>query len=115
MSIAAVVITGVLVVFLFDPMTSSIYPRCMFHSLTGLDCPFCGSTRALHQLLHGNLAAAFRFNPLAISLLPLVGYLAARRELVAMRPVWMWTLLGMVVVFGVVRNIPAWPFTVLAP
>ena len=103
------------VVFAFDPARVSLFPPCPLHQYTGLWCPGCGTTRAMHQLLHGNVTAAFRFNPLAISLLPVIGYLAVRREEQAMKPVWIWTLLGVVVAFGVLRNIPAYPFTLLAP
>ena len=81
-------------IFVFDPTRVGIFPPCPLHEFTGLWCPGCGSTRALHQLLHGHLMTAFRLNPLAISLLPLVGYLAARRERGVMKPGWIWTLLA---------------------
>ena len=103
------------VVFAFDPSRVSLFPPCPLHRYTGLWCPGCGTTRALHQLLHGNVATAFRFNPLAISLLPVIGYLFVRREEDVMKPVWIWTLLGVIVAFGVLRNIPIYPFTLLAP
>ena len=102
-------------VFAIDPERTSIFPPCPLHRYTGLWCPGCGTTRALHQLLHGNLVAAFWFNPLAISLLPVVGYLFLRGKEDALKPVWIWTLLGVIVAFGVLRNIPAYPFTLLAP
>jgi hypothetical protein len=101
--------------FAVDPMRISLFPPCPLHQYTGLWCPGCGTTRAMHQLLHGNVMAAFRFNRLAISLLPVIGYLAIRREEQTMKPVWIWTLLGVVVAFGVLRNIPVYPFTLLAP
>ncbi len=41
-------------------------PQCGFHVLTGLPCPTCGLTRATRQLLHGNVAGAFHFNPLGV-------------------------------------------------
>ena len=41
-------------VFFFNPSTHGFYPVCLFHSLTGLNCPGCGMTRALYALLHGN-------------------------------------------------------------
>jgi hypothetical protein len=103
------------VVFAVDPERVSVLPPCPLHRYTGLWCPGCGTTRALHQLLHGNVAAAFQFNPLAISLLPVIGYLFVRREEDALKPVWIWTLLSVVVAFGVLRNIPVYPFTLLAP
>lgn len=47
-------------------------PPCMFHELTGLYCPGCGSTRATRRLLCGDLAGAFRYNPLLVVLLPVI-------------------------------------------
>ncbi|HUJ72705.1 MAG TPA: DUF2752 domain-containing protein [Verrucomicrobiae bacterium] len=113
-----IVATASLVVFAllwFNPSISWLYPRCYFHEWTGWYCPGCGTTRALHQLVHGHVTAAFRFNPLAISLLPLVGYLAIRGQLSTMKTIWIWVLLAVIIAFGVLRNIPAYPFTLLAP
>ncbi len=60
----------------FDPADANL-PLCSFHTLTGLDCPGCGATRATHELLHGHLAAALRYNALWVVSLPLAIYLAA--------------------------------------
>ncbi len=62
------------VLFLFDPAGSSFYPSCPFRWLTGLDCPGCGSLRALHQLLHGNIRAAFELNPFIMFAAPYLVY-----------------------------------------
>lgn len=58
--------------FIADPATSRIMPKCIFHSVTGLDCPGCGSQRLIHALLHGDLAAAFRANALLFIMLPVI-------------------------------------------
>jgi hypothetical protein len=42
---------------------------CWFHALTGADCPFCGGSRALGALLHGDVAGALRFNAFAVLVL----------------------------------------------
>ncbi len=36
---------------------------CPFRALTGWECPFCGGTRLGSALLHGDVVAAFWFNP----------------------------------------------------
>src|SRR5690348_15182815 len=75
--------------FWFDPSQSALYPLCYFHRLTGLWCPGCGSLRALHQLLHGNLSAALHYNALLVLSLPLIAWLGWRfaRGVIARQPV----------------------------
>jgi hypothetical protein len=51
---------------------------CPFRALTGWDCPFCGGTRLGSALLHGDVVAAFWFNPavfVGLVLLTIVGAL----------------------------------------
>jgi len=38
-------------------------PVCLFRFLTGMPCPGCGLTRSFCALLHGELGAAWTFNP----------------------------------------------------
>ena len=47
-------------------------PKCIFHELTGWQCPGCGSQRMLHALLHGELREAWHHNALLLMLLPLL-------------------------------------------
>ena len=105
-----------LTLFWYNPAEVAFYPRCIFHSLTGLDCPGCGGLRAAHQLLHGNVRAAFGYNPLLVCLLPLgswfllatvVGRFTTRKAPPRLRnPNWVWLLGGVVILFAVLRNIP---------
>ena len=93
----------------------------MFHATTGLQCPGCGGLRATHQLLHGQLAAAFHYNPMFIVSLPLalcwgVAWLVKRRTgRDWLRPfrhqAWLWLLLALVLAFAMARNLPFEPFT----
>lgn len=109
--------------FFLNPATTKLYPRCVFHELTGLYCPGCGSTRALHCLLHGEFREAIRNNALTIVVLPLFGVIFLARAVcrrsttTASRWRWGWLglLLAVIVVFGVVRNIRRLPFSLLAP
>ena len=75
--LAAALLLALGVLFLVDPRASGLYPRCPFLLLTGLECAGCGSARALHALLHGDVVAAFRFNPLATVAAPFLLYAAA--------------------------------------
>jgi len=108
-----------------NPASSRLFPPCPFLWLTGFYCPGCGSLRALHQLLQGNLSAAFAFNPFAVLSLPFLLYGAGSRASFLVRgrylpriflPGWfIWILFLAVVLFGIARNIPAYPFQLLAP
>jgi hypothetical protein len=103
------------VLYLFDPSTAGFYPVCMLRQTTGLLCPGCGTLRAMHQLSHGHLAAAWRLNPFAVALLPVGLWLGLREMARALtgwewpglvtRPLFGWFLLGALVVFGILRNV----------
>ncbi len=98
----------------------------MLHDLTGLNCPGCGMTRAAHATLQGRLVDAFRFNPVGMILLPVVSVglgievlnwtlkkpLPFRLKISARGG---WILVAVIIGFGILRNIPLWPFTLLAP
>lgn len=106
---------GLVVLFLFKPGTVP-YPTCVFHKLTGLYCPGCGSTRALYQLLHGNILDALHDNVMAVLAIPFLIYAAFRKEpLSTLHPYWVWGIFYGLVLFTVFRNIPHYPFTILAP
>jgi hypothetical protein len=55
--------------------TTGLGLPCPFRLLTGWDCPLCGGTRMGDALLHGDVPAAFGFNPLALLGLALLGVL----------------------------------------
>ena len=57
--------------------TSGIGLPCPFRALTGWDCPLCGGTRMGAALLHGDVQAAFGYNPLAFVALVVLGVLGA--------------------------------------
>jgi hypothetical protein len=111
--VGGVVAAGLGVLFFFNPGTSGFYPVCLFYLSTGLMCPGCGSLRAIHQLLHGHFAAAFHYNALLVSSLPLAGWMLARfgmaglnqRPMPVIRAWWLWTGLIVLVMFGVLRNV----------
>jgi hypothetical protein len=123
--VAALLASGAAFFYFFDPATSPIFPPCPFHFLTGLWCPGCGSARALHALIHGRLLAALDLNPLMVVSLPFLGYAAVSWGLryltgsglprIFTAPFWGWFVVVVVILFWVLRNIPVFPFSVLAP
>jgi uncharacterized protein DUF2752 len=109
----------------FDPATSGMFPPCPVRYLTGWYCPGCGSLRAIHQLLHGNLRAAWAMNPLTVVLAPFLTYGLVSSALLELRgqglpqpflrAVWIRALCAAIILFGIVRNLPMHPFDWLAP
>lgn len=43
---------------------TGVLPPCIFHALTGMDCPGCGTTRMTEAILRGEFGEAFVLNPL---------------------------------------------------
>jgi Protein of unknown function (DUF2752) len=124
---AVVIVAGIAAVLLllqFDPnQVGGPLPPCPFNWLTGLYCPGCGATRALHALIHGDVAKAFSMNPVFVFAMPVLALLMAQSltqlppSLAAIakffgdaRP-WAWLLIS----FTVLRNLPWYPFYLLAP
>jgi Protein of unknown function (DUF2752) len=64
-------VLGCAVLYNFPPQEYHFYPICPFYALTHLLCPGCGGTRALYQLLHGNLSEALRLNALVTVAAPI--------------------------------------------
>lgn len=109
-------------VWAVDPNIPGHYPLCPTFALTGIYCPGCGTLRAAHALLHGDLVGSFSKNLLFPPLAVLAVVLFARWVLARWRgqelrwtPArWLpWVLLAGVTVFTVARNLPAFGF--LAP
>lgn len=106
---------GVGVVGVVDPNQPGHYPTCPFLLVTGLQCPGCGSLRAIHALTRGDVGSAVGLNALAIAALVLltviwVRWLRARLagyERARLAPAGrIRALLAVVVIFGVLRNLP---------
>jgi|SRR4030095_3545768 hypothetical protein len=116
----SLLIVGALYLFLFEPGKTGFFPPCMFRLLTGLTCPGCGSTRALHQILHGHLLAAFELNPLFLTAIPFLLYALLRYSIIVMRggnpgknslpAPYVYALFVIVLSFWIFRNTPFYPF-----
>lgn len=99
----------------FDPFRTDI-PLCLLHHLTGLHCPGCGASRAVHALLDGDLWLALRNNAVIVIAMPLVaaGFIIWTGQRVRGRPTDLWppqrvvmTLLVLVMAYTAARNLPA--------
>jgi len=109
------VLAAAALLFAFDPATTWWFPSCPLNALTGWLCPFCGSLRALHALLHGAPLAAWTLNPLttagtaaAVSALALDAFRPAGIARAERLLLWCCTTRGvaLALTFTVWRNIP---------
>jgi hypothetical protein len=104
-------------VALVDPSEPGHYPVCPTYALSGIWCPGCGMLRATHALLHGDVAGALGFNPLAplvIGAIVLAWVLWAWGRWSGTTLRWTpsrltpWMLAAGFVAFTIARNIPGW-------
>lgn len=102
----------------FDPFTQDV-PLCPFHLLTGLDCPGCGATRAVHALLAGDPVLALRSNAMIVIALPVAlalfvrwGHARVRGRSAPLRPsnTLMIALGALVLAYSIARNLPGLEF-----
>lgn len=121
------IVAGLAVLGAFPPTADSWYPKCTFHQQTGLHCPGCGLTRATHAALNGRIVEAVSQNVLVFAVVPWLLFITLRglwrylwqspppRRRISW-PGWVsYAVMFGLLVFGVVRNIPVYPFTLLAP
>lgn len=118
-------IAGSGAVAFFDPTKTHMFPVCPLYAITGFACPGCGLTRAFHALFQGDIVTAIDFNLLTPVWAAIFGYLVVSLILVVIRgkglPMWpispkfLAIFAGILLIFGVVRNIPVYPFTILFP
>ncbi len=94
---------------------TGFYIPCMFHAITGLQCPGCGITTAILSLLGGDLQGAvyanFGLTLLLPILIPLLVSIWARWALGKpyygkITQVLSWACVGVLLLWGIYRNIP---------
>lgn len=121
-----IIIIVLAVIFYFiNPVEHQLFPKCIFHSVTGYHCPGCGSQRAIHSLMHlnfkGVISNNFLFLPAAFLIIYHYLHPVLNKKLKWKLPNIFyfkktpWIIFGVVVLFWILRNLPWYPFTVLAP
>ncbi len=101
-------------------------PPCVISKLTGIYCPGCGAGRASVALLHGNFLAALDYNLFFTLFLPFVIYYLLKLyikfvfayDVLPFFKLKKWhaiAIFAFIVVFTFLRNIPVYPFDILAP
>ena len=96
---------------------------CLFHKLTNFYCPGCGITRMLFSIIRLDFYQAFRYNPLVFIMLLLyilykflsiVVALCFKRKIKIPKHIY-YIILIIVILFGIVRNLPVPVFEYLKP
>jgi Protein of unknown function (DUF2752) len=121
----ALTVIGVASLAFLDPAETTFIPMCPCRLLTGLYCPGCGSLRAIHAMTRLRIDRAFGYNPLLVLFVPLFIWFFAANLATAcwgpdkikfsLPPAFAKSLLLIIVAYFVIRNIPAYPFTLLQP
>lgn len=94
---------------------TKLYIPCLFHLVTGLDCPSCGITRMFVALSRLEFSAAFAYNPVIFVTLPILAVVflvefvryikSGKRELSRFSKVIVYAEIVILVVYGIIRNI----------
>ena len=113
-------IAGAVYLYIFEPGKSGFFPGCPFRLLTGFTCPGCGTTRALHQILHGHFDIAFTLNPLLLLAIPFFLFAFIRYSVIVMRggvprpnalpAPYIYAIFFIILSFWIFRNTPFYPF-----
>lgn len=117
-SVAVAVVAGTVALHVRDPDASGSWGFCPWKLLTGLDCPGCGTLRAVNDLTGGHVVAAASSNLLFVLAVPVasatwlawtrrswLGTPRPVRPVALTRTVWIAAAL-VTVVFTVLRNTP---------
>jgi len=122
---AGAMLSGAVAVSYFDPTKAGFFPVCPLYSLTGFACPGCGLTRGFHALFHGDVLTALDYNAMLPFFAMLIGfglvslvYFAVRGRrfpVNLLHPKALYVFLVLLLVFGLIRNLPWYPFNVLFP
>ncbi|MDR2910886.1 MAG: DUF2752 domain-containing protein [Bacteroidales bacterium] len=120
-----VTVTLAVLFFVLDPSEYVIFPRCPFNILTGYYCPGCGSQRAIHSLLHLNFTGVAGNNFLLIPAVALIIYsytysfinrfFGLKLPNIFYMKNMPWVIFFVIGIFGILRNLPYYPFLLLAP
>lgn len=117
MKLILILISFLIIYFILSELLDVGIP-CLFYEITGYYCPGCGITRLLFSLLKLDFYQAFRYNPLIFILIIITGiYWLVKFILKKFMNISIeipnyvyYILLIIVIIFGILRNIPMFDF-----
>ncbi|WP_457615606.1 DUF2752 domain-containing protein [Lutibacter sp.] len=111
--------------FFINPSEVDFLPKCPLYVSTGIYCPGCGSQRATHHLLRLDFWGVIQQNILYFVALFVLAYhfIVTSINLLFKKRIYNYIyhpktpiiILIVVIVFWILRNIPYYPFNLLAP
>ena len=111
--------------FFVNPSEVDFLPKCPLYATTGIYCPGCGSQRATHQLLNFNILGVLHQNVLYFISIFVFGYhfIITSFNLIFKKNIYNYIyhpktpimMLIVIIVYWILRNIPFYPFNILAP
>lgn len=117
---------GMLALYIFwNPSETNMFPKCPVYTATGIYCPGCGSQRAAHKILNGNIIEGIRHNYMIVLLAMVLlyqGFIYVMNDMLGKNITNLLhkskvtlSILIIVILFWILRNINLFPFTELAP
>jgi len=119
---------GFIYIFTFNPVSQkNLFIPCPVNLLTGMYCPGCGNTRALHALVHLDFLGMMDYNLMFPFLFFILTWLLVGEYLnllLGRRVLWLPKRVSPILIilaaialtaFTILRNVPIYPFTILAP
>lgn len=106
---------GILIGYYFFNRLTHISIPCFFKLISGFECPGCGITRCLFSILELDFKKAFNYNQLVFIMLPFFTiyyiyktymYIVNKKEKIIISDSFRILLLIIVIIFGIIRNIP---------
>ena len=124
--IGVLALLGMLSLYVFwNPTETNLFPSCPVYAATGIYCPGCGSQRAAHKILNGNIIEGVRHNYMIVLLAMVLlyqGFVYVMNDMLGKKiPNLLHkskvtiSILIIVILFWVLRNIDLFPFSELAP
>ncbi len=117
-----IILGGIVAIVLFiavydsyNPTITKWMPKCPSMLLFGVECPGCGTQRAIHSILNGEFRAAFFYNPLMVLSVPYI-LLLLLSEITFMKIRYprfraiisgqksIWIVLALLILYTIIRN-----------